>query len=169
MFYSKSMQFPSSKITTGYILFMDIVGYSLLLGAKQARTVETLKNIAEATDSILNIGERVRERGRGEGVNTNRTCMETPLPTLSPNPSPDNMTTQKPLIIPTGDGLALSFFDNPENPLKYAIEITKMLKHDDYMLDGAPIPLRMGIHAGPVYLVEDVRQQVAELPCWLSF
>lgn len=113
---------PYTQLTTGYILFMDIVGYSLLSGAKQVQVVKTLQNIVERINSVFH-------------------------------------TTQKPIFIPAGDGLVISFFDYPENPLKYAIEITKMLRQDDSILDGSSIPLRMGMHAGPVYFVEDIRQQ----------
>jgi predicted ATPase/class 3 adenylate cyclase len=52
--------------------------------------------------------------------------------------------------IPTGDGMALVFFDNPQAPLQTAIEIAKALKsHPE-------IRLRMGIHSGPVNQVVDV-------------
>src|SRR5689334_15459912 len=45
--------------------------------------------------------------------------------------------------LPACDGMALFFFNSPEAPLKCAIEISRALK------DSA-IPLRMGIHSGPV-------------------
>ncbi|MBM3239478.1 tetratricopeptide repeat protein [Candidatus Poribacteria bacterium] len=117
------MNTPYTQLTTGYILFMDIVGYSLLPGPKQVQALGTLRHIVAAINSTY------------------------------------HSDTQDHLLIPTGDGLVISFFDNPENPLKYAIETTKMLKHNDFMLDGSSLPLRMGIHAGPVYFVEDIRQQ----------
>src|SRR5438132_14169680 len=48
------------------------------------------------------------------------------------------------LRLPTGDGGALVFRNNPEAPVLCALEIAKALKqHPD-------IRLRMGVHSGPV-------------------
>jgi class 3 adenylate cyclase len=52
--------------------------------------------------------------------------------------------------LPTGDGMALVFFGDPEAPVRCAIEIGRALRAD------AQIPLRMGIHSGPVYRVADI-------------
>jgi tetratricopeptide (TPR) repeat protein/class 3 adenylate cyclase len=52
--------------------------------------------------------------------------------------------------LPTGDGMALVFFRDPEAPVRCALELTKILR-------GNPdIKLRMGIHAGPVYRIADI-------------
>jgi adenylate cyclase len=52
--------------------------------------------------------------------------------------------------IPTGDGMSLVFFDDPQGPIECATEIASALKsHPD-------IRLRMGIHSGPVNEVIDV-------------
>jgi serine/threonine protein kinase/tetratricopeptide (TPR) repeat protein len=52
--------------------------------------------------------------------------------------------------LPTGDGMALAFFVDPESPVRCAVEISRALKsHPD-------IHLRMGMHAGPVYRVTDI-------------
>jgi len=52
--------------------------------------------------------------------------------------------------IPTGDGMALVFFDDPQAPIECAMEIAAALKsHPE-------IRLRMGIHSGPVNAVVDV-------------
>ena len=52
--------------------------------------------------------------------------------------------------IPTGDGMALVFFDDPQAPIECAMEIAGALKsHPE-------IGLRMGIHSGPVNAVVDV-------------
>ncbi len=56
------------------------------------------------------------------------------------------------LILPTGDGMAIAFLENPESPLLTACQIATKSK-------GVQIPLRMGIHTGPVYLVEDISKQ----------
>jgi TolB-like protein/lipopolysaccharide biosynthesis regulator YciM len=52
--------------------------------------------------------------------------------------------------IPTGDGMALVFFNDPEAPIDCAVEIAMVLKNH------AGIRLRMGIHSGPVNQVVDV-------------
>ena len=55
--------------------------------------------------------------------------------------------------LPTGDGMALVFFSNPEAPARSALEISQALKgHPD-------IRLRMGIHSGPVKEVLDVNNR----------
>jgi tetratricopeptide (TPR) repeat protein/class 3 adenylate cyclase len=52
--------------------------------------------------------------------------------------------------LPTGDGMALVFFDDPEAPVRCALEISQALRaHPE-------IGLRMGIHTGPVYRVADI-------------
>jgi TolB-like protein/Tfp pilus assembly protein PilF len=53
---------------------------------------------------------------------------------------------------PTGDGMALVFHRSPEEPVKCALEISRALK-------GNPnLPLRMGVHSGPVSGVVDVNE-----------
>lgn len=52
--------------------------------------------------------------------------------------------------LPTGDGVALVFFRDPEGPLLCALELAKSL------LENSNIKLRMGIHSGPVYRVADI-------------
>jgi TolB-like protein/Tfp pilus assembly protein PilF len=52
--------------------------------------------------------------------------------------------------LPTGDGIALVFFNSPEAPVQCAIEIGKRLKQYPQL------KLRMGIHSGPVDEVRDV-------------
>ena len=54
---------------------------------------------------------------------------------------------------PTGDGMALVFHRSPEEPVECALEISRALK-------GHPnLPLRMGVHSGPVRAVVDVNDQ----------
>jgi serine/threonine protein kinase/class 3 adenylate cyclase len=55
--------------------------------------------------------------------------------------------------LPTGDGMALVFFGNPEAPVRCALEISKALKsHPE-------LQLRMGIHSGPVSNIADVNDR----------
>ena len=61
--------------------------------------------------------------------------------------------TDRLLKIPTGDGMALVFYTSPEAPAQCAMEISRSLKQD------IRLPLRMGIHSGPVSGVIDVNQR----------
>ena len=57
------------------------------------------------------------------------------------------------LRIPTGDGMALVFYTNPEAPVECALEIARAdIKHPE-------LELRMGIHSGPVSGVVDVNER----------
>jgi serine/threonine protein kinase/class 3 adenylate cyclase len=49
---------------------------------------------------------------------------------------------------PTGDGGALVFLGNPESPVRCAIELYKEFRKSP------DLPIRMGVHSGPVYVVE---------------
>jgi TolB-like protein/class 3 adenylate cyclase/Tfp pilus assembly protein PilF len=56
--------------------------------------------------------------------------------------------------VPTGDGMALLFFQSPEEPVRCALEISHQLK------ENSEIRLRMGIHSGPVNQVRDVNDTI---------
>src|SRR5437660_7929153 len=56
---------------------------------------------------------------------------------------------------PTGDGMALVFRRSPEEPVECALEISRALKAH------ADVPLRMGVHSGPVSGVIDVNNQTS--------
>ena len=52
--------------------------------------------------------------------------------------------------LPTGDGMAVVFFEDAEAAARCAVEVSRALKsHPE-------IPLRMGLHSGPVYRVADI-------------
>ena len=55
--------------------------------------------------------------------------------------------------LPSGDGMALVFFGNPEAPVQCALEIGEALK------DHPELQLRMGIHTGPVSNLADVNDR----------
>jgi class 3 adenylate cyclase len=57
------------------------------------------------------------------------------------------------LRLPTGDGGALVFRNNPEAPVLCALEISKALKNHP------GLRVRMGIHSGPVNEVTDLNEQ----------
>src|SRR5213592_1763322 len=55
--------------------------------------------------------------------------------------------------LPTGDGMALAFFTSPDAPVRCALQIAEALKnHPD-------LPLRIGVHSGPVDAVSDVNDR----------
>jgi adenylate cyclase len=54
--------------------------------------------------------------------------------------------------IPTGDGMALIFYNSPEQPVNCALEISRALKDSS-------LPLRMGVHSGPVSALTDLNDR----------
>src|SRR5207249_2866266 len=52
--------------------------------------------------------------------------------------------------LPAGDGMALVFFQTPEEPVQCAMEIAKALRNYPR------IQVRMGVHSGPVDQIKDV-------------
>jgi len=61
--------------------------------------------------------------------------------------------TDRLIKIPTGDGMALIFYNSPEQPVECALEISRGLK-------GFPeLPVRMGVHSGPVSAVTDLNDR----------
>jgi adenylate cyclase len=54
--------------------------------------------------------------------------------------------------IPTGDGMALIFYSSPEQPVNCALQISRTLKN-------SPLPVRMGVHSGPVSAVTDLNNR----------
>lgn len=56
--------------------------------------------------------------------------------------------------LPTGDGMVLVFFTSPADPVECALEIATALK------DMPQLPLRMGVHSGPVDQIRDVNDQM---------
>jgi class 3 adenylate cyclase len=62
---------------------------------------------------------------------------------------------EKLICIPTGDGMALVFFTNPEAPVQCALELCEALHSHPH------IHVRMGIHSGPVNSVADVNERTS--------
>ena len=54
------------------------------------------------------------------------------------------------ITLPTGDGMALVFFGDPEAPVRCALELSRTLSQN------SEIRLRMGLHTGPVYRMADI-------------
>jgi TolB-like protein/class 3 adenylate cyclase/Tfp pilus assembly protein PilF len=57
--------------------------------------------------------------------------------------------------LPSGDGMALAFFDSPEAPVKCALEISEALAAHPQLR------VRMGVHSGPVSGLKDVNDRTA--------
>src|SRR5438105_5021007 len=55
--------------------------------------------------------------------------------------------------IPTGDGMALIFYNSPEQPVNCALEIGRALRNS------SDLPVRMGVHSGPVSGVTDLNDR----------
>src|SRR5712671_701464 len=60
-------------------------------------------------------------------------------------------------ILPTGDGMALVFTGSVEEPVECALEISQALRAQP------SLPIRMGIHSGPIHHVKDAngRENIA--------
>src|SRR5215213_7031122 len=61
------------------------------------------------------------------------------------------------IILPTGDGMALGFTGSVEDPVECALQISQALRAQP------SLPVRMGIHSGPVHHVKDAngRENIA--------
>jgi TolB-like protein/class 3 adenylate cyclase/Tfp pilus assembly protein PilF len=57
--------------------------------------------------------------------------------------------------LPSGDGMALAFFNSPEAPVKCALEISEALA------EHPQLRVRMGVHSGPVSGLKDVNDRTA--------
>jgi TolB-like protein/class 3 adenylate cyclase/cytochrome c-type biogenesis protein CcmH/NrfG len=57
------------------------------------------------------------------------------------------------MILPTGDGMALVFTGSVEQPVECALQISQVLRAQP------SLPVRMGIHSGPVHHVLDANQR----------
>src|ERR1700745_3423223 len=56
-------------------------------------------------------------------------------------------------ILPTGDGMALVFTGSVEEPVECALEISQALRVQP------SLPVRMGIHSGPIHHVKDANER----------
>ena len=103
------------RLEIGHVLFIDIVGYSKLLGDDQAEALHELNHLVRETEVF-------READ----------------------------AAGKLVSLPTGDGMALVFTNSVEAPAECALELSQALRRKP------SLPVRMGIHSGPVHPVEDV-------------
>ena len=63
-------------------------------------------------------------------------------------------TKQELIALPTGDGMALVFMQDPAAPVRCALEIAARLK------DHPAIPVRMGVNSGPIFRRTDITGNV---------
>jgi TolB-like protein/Tfp pilus assembly protein PilF len=105
------------RLEIGHVLFIDLVGYSMLLIEEQKERVRQLTDIVLATTHVR------------------------------------AATNEQLVRLPTGDGMALVFRNSSEEPAQCALEIAQALKaHPE-------IPVRMGIHSGPISEGTDVNDR----------
>jgi Adenylate and Guanylate cyclase catalytic domain len=61
------------------------------------------------------------------------------------------------LVMPTGDGMLIGFLQGPELPLNLAIELhEKLAKYNKAKLPSETVRVRIGIHSGPAFVVNDI-------------
>ncbi|PYK67242.1 MAG: hypothetical protein DME45_10530, partial [Verrucomicrobia bacterium] len=65
--------------------------------------------------------------------------------------------------IPSGDGMALVFFQSPEEPVHCAMEIARALKNHPH------IRVRMGVHSGPVDQMTDLNDRLNVAGAGINF
>src|ERR1700693_2708267 len=58
------------------------------------------------------------------------------------------------ISLPTGDGMALVFLLDPVSPVKWALEIARLLERHPQ------IKLRMGLHTGPICRHADIKDEI---------
>ena len=112
------VQSSAPPLEIAHVLFLDIVGFSLMQLNRQNLVVEQLQNC-------------VRKSNEYRAAEARRQLVR----------------------IPTGDGMALAFFGDPLSAVRASLEIGAALKDD------TDLNVRMGLHSGPVYVVEDINGQ----------
>lgn len=110
-------QAPAVEIAS--ILFLDIVGYSLLPMDRQSSSITELQRIVRDTEQYQ------------------QACAAKSL-----------------LSLPTGDGMAIVFFQNPVAPVECAIALAQALKRTP------GLRVRIGVHNGPIHRHSDIRDEL---------
>jgi class 3 adenylate cyclase len=68
-----------------------------------------------------------------------------------------SMANADSVVLPTGDGIALCFWDAPENAILFALEFNRLLyEYNERAFSESRIEMRTGIHFGPVVPVIDL-------------
>jgi KaiC/GvpD/RAD55 family RecA-like ATPase/class 3 adenylate cyclase len=64
---------------------------------------------------------------------------------------------EKKIVLPTGDGMAIGFYMNPESPLQLAVQLhSKLRTYNRDKSDGDILGVRIGLGSGPVFIVNDM-------------
>ena len=64
---------------------------------------------------------------------------------------------EKKIVLPTGDGMAIGFFMNPESPLQLAVQLhSKLRTYNRGKSYGDLLGVRIGLGSGPVFIVSDI-------------
>jgi hypothetical protein len=68
-------------------------------------------------------------------------------------------TSEKRIILPTGDGMAIGFLMNPELPLKLSMQLHQKLRYynQNKKSNEDSINVRIGISSGLVFIVSDIK------------
>lgn len=105
----------TQDLEIAFVLFMDLVSYSMMSMVEQRERIQRLSEIVRST----------AEYKRAQQAN-------------------------QVISLPTGDGMALVFFQNPMAAVQCAIEVARTLRsHPD-------LKLRMGVNSGPVMRIADI-------------
>ena len=105
----------TQDLEIAFVLFMDLVSYSMMSMVEQRERIQKLSEIVRST----------AEYKRAQQAN-------------------------QVISLPTGDGMALVFFQNPMAAVQCAIEVARALKiHSE-------LKLRMGVNSGPVMRIADI-------------
>ena len=85
------------------------------------------------------------------------TKVETLNKLVSECPSFLSISKEMMLVLPTGDGMVIGFTQGPQIPLGLAIELNKRIgKYNRGKIPSEIIRTRIGIHSGPVFIVNDI-------------
>jgi hypothetical protein len=86
------------------------------------------------------------------------TKVETLNKLVSECPSFLSISKEMMLVLPTGDGMVIGFTQGPQIPLGIlAIELNKRIgKYNKGKIPSEIIRIRIGIHSGPVFIVNDI-------------
>jgi len=64
------------------------------------------------------------------------------------------------IVLPTGDGMCLGFYQGPELPLHLAIELQEKLgAYNKSLIPSETVRIRIGLHSGNCFIVKDIKGQ----------
>ncbi|MFB5597838.1 MAG: adenylate/guanylate cyclase domain-containing protein, partial [Nitrosopumilaceae archaeon] len=64
------------------------------------------------------------------------------------------------IVLPTGDGMCIGFYQGPELPLHLAIELQeKLAQYNKGLIPSETVRVRIGLHSGNCFVVKDIKGQ----------